>query len=716
MKKTENNFTKRLNILSVAVMTVIILLIGRLIFLQVVRGEELKKGGLEQWSKSVDIKSERGIIYDRTGKKLAVNMNGYSVWAYPGRIKDAHQTAIKLSELLDLDEEKVYKQINLDKNNEKLSDWIDRETADKLRKERLSGIQLEEENKRFYPNENFASHLLGFTDIDNNGLYGIEKTFDKYLRGTPGKWLKMTDTFNRQLPYDKEKIHDPDEGLSVVLTLDETIQSFAEKAVEDALESTNAKNVSVIVMNPKNAKILAMVNKPDYNPNNPREPMSNKLKLEWAKLTGEELQNKWDQQWRNQSVNDLYEPGSTFKLITAAASLEENQNNPNTYHRCTGAITDIPGIRAIRCAGNVTHGEIDFTEALSQSCNVSYVNIGRQLGKEKLLNYTKAFGFGDKTYIDLLGEEYGSVPLLEDIGESQLATMSYGHGVAVTPIQLVTAVSAIANGGYLYRPQVVESLVDTNFNIMEEFESELRRKVISEQTSNTMLAMMEDVVENGTGSMAYVPGYRVGGKTGTTDKLVDGKYGQGKYIASFVGVAPIEDPELVVLAIVDEPDAGKHYGSSSAAPISKYIMENTFKYLDIKPSKSDETDTKELVELPDVRGKSLEEASRRLAELGFRYTSEDTDPDKKMIVESQDPEALSYIEFGSIINLKAIQAGKEEKFMPYLVGKTRDEVILILEDLGIDYIFDGEGNLVREHLPGAGQTYDEKTELILQME
>lgn len=716
MKESKNKFNKRLNILSVVVVVLIILLMGRISFLQVVRGEELKKGALQQWSKSIDIKSERGIIYDRMGKKMAVNMNGYSVWAYPGRISDAHKTAVELSKVLDIDEEKIYEKINKEKNNEKLSEWIDREAAEEIRKLKLSGIQLEEENKRFYPNENFAAHILGFTDIDNNGLYGVEKTFDKYLRGTPGKWLKMTDTFNRQLPYDKEKIHDPDEGLSVVLTLDETIQGFAEKAAEDAYINTNAKNVSVIVMNPKNGQILAMVNKPDYNPNEPRDPLTNAVKAEWAKLGEKDLQEKWDQQWRNATVNDLYEPGSTFKLITAAASLEENQNNPSSYQICTGAITDIPGTRPIRCAGNVVHGEMDFTEALSQSCNVSFVNIGRQLGKERLLSYIKAFGFGDKTYVDLLGEEYGTVPILEEIGEAQLATMSYGHGVAVTPIQLAAAISAISNGGDLYKPQIVDRLVDTNFNIMEEFQPEVRRKVISKQTSNTMLYMMEDVVANGLGSKAHVPGYRVGGKTGTTDKLVDGKYGQGKYIASFVGVAPIEDPELVVLAIVDEPEAGKHYGSVSAAPISKYIMENTFKYLDIKPSNSTEAIDRDIVEVPDIRGLDLNEATRKLAELGFRYTAEDTDPNKKITVESQNPEPGSHIEFGSIIDLALVETEKLENIVPYLVGKTRDEVILILDDLKVEYIFDGEGSIVRDHLPGAGEIYDKDTELILKME
>lgn len=688
-------------------------LIIRLGYLQVVRGKELEKRALEQWSKSVDIKSERGIIYDRTGKKLAININGYSVWAFPERIKDAHQTALKLAELLYMDEELVYEKITADKNNIKLKQWINIEEAEKLVELGLSGIQLQDENKRVYPNGNFASHILGFTDIDNNGLDGVEKTFDKYLNGIPGKWYKMTDGHNMQLPYGGERIHEAENGLSLVLTIDETIQSIAEKAAQDAMDETQAKNVTAIVMDPNTGEILAMVNKPDFDPNKPREPISEEEKEEWLKLSDEELQQKWYDQWRNVAVNDVYEPGSTFKLVVAAAALEENVTNENYGYVCNGAITDIPG-RVLRCAAVYPHGKIDFRFGVADSCNVVFVNVGRQLGKKKIYEYTKAFGFGEKTYVDLLGEELGLLPIGgENMQDVSLATLSYGHGIAVTPIQLINSVNAIVNGGKLLKPKIVKEIINENNELVKEIPTEVRRQVISDNTSKRMLNLMEAVVSEGSGKRARIPGYRIGGKTGTAKKIIDGVYRDGKYIASFIGVAPIENPQFVTLVIVDEPVQGKHYGGTAAAPAVKQIFENIFTYKDIQPTVAEKgVEKDELVEVPNVVGMKMEEAGKVLSDLGLKYVINNVESIDNVVI-SQYPEAWNYLNRGDIIDLNVEKLDADTKVIPNFIGEKRDETIKKLKELNVKYSIEGTMDRVKEQSLSPGTKIEAETEIII---
>ena len=297
-------------------MALFILLIGRLGFLQIVRGEELKKGALEQWTKGITIKSKRGIIYDRNGKKLALSISASTVWASPPDIKDPEKTAKEVARVLNLDEEYVYEKITKRVGTEKIKQWISNEEAQELRKLKLPGIEIVDDNKRYYPYGNFASHVLGFTNIDNNGLEGLENIYDEYLTGVPGRWIKTTDAASRQLPFDDEKIYEASDGVSIVTTIDETIQHFVEKAAEEALIVNKAKNVTIIAMEPHTGDILALANKPDYDPNNPRVPLDEELKKSWENLSQDELLEKWYEMWRNTAISDVYEPGSTFKIIT----------------------------------------------------------------------------------------------------------------------------------------------------------------------------------------------------------------------------------------------------------------------------------------------------------------------------------------------------------------------------------------------------------------
>ncbi len=709
---TPNKSSKtRLKMALILSIILVIALLFRLAYLQIYISEDLKKGALEQWTKSIDIKAKRGIIYDRKGKKLAVSINAFTIYAYPADIKDAHETAKKLGEILDIDEELVYEKITKKQSSVKIKQWISREEATELRKLRLSGISVVDDNKRYYPNGNFAAYILGFTDIDNNGLDGIEKTFDEYLTGTPGKWIKMTDAANRQLPYDGEKVYESKDGISLVLTIDETIQHFAEKAAQQALLDNKAKNVSVIIMEPKTGDILAMTTKPDFDPNNPREPLDEELKKEWKDLPIDELENKWYELWRNFVVSDIYEPGSTFKIITAAAALEENTTSLDSHYYCNGFVK-VQG-RQLKCARWYNpHGSQSLREAMNNSCNVAFVNIGRELGEERFYKYIKAFGFGEKTNIDLLGEQLGIIPSNVDIiKEINLATMSYGHGVAVTPIQLINAVSAISNGGYLMKPRLVKQLVDSEGNIVFDYEPEVKRQVISKSTSQTMLSLLETVVTEGSGSNAKIPGYRIGGKTGTAQKIIDGRYAQGKYIASFVAVAPIDDPKLAMLVVVDEPSAGTIYGGSVAAPVAKSILEETFSYLEIAPNITDESENQimQMVQVPDVKSKTIGEAGKILTDLGLKYTTEYLELTNESRVLDQFPAPGVEVQKGSIVDLYLDIKTTNTIMMPYLIGKSKEEVITTLDEMGIQYTLEGQGNaVVQNPLPGEELTLQTK--------
>lgn len=701
--QTPNKSTKNRLRFVLGVIILIVLALGyRLFYLQVYNNEELRKGALEQWTKGIDIKSDRGIIFDRNGKKLAVSMAAYTVWATPADIKNPEDTAESIVGVLELDKEEVLEKLTKNVATIKIKQWITREEALELRQLGLRGITIVDDSKRYYPYGNFASYILGFTDIDNNGLDGIEKTYDDFLTGIPGKWVKTTDAANRQMPYDGEKIYDPKDGLSVVLTIDEIIQHFAEKAANQGLINTKAKNVSIIVMEPSTGDILAMANKPDFNPNQPRIPINDALKEEWDNLPIDQLQDKWYEMWRNFAISDVYEPGSTFKVVTAAAALEEASANLDTHYYCNGFVT-VNGVK-LKCANWWNpHGSQTFSEAIANSCNVAFVNMGRQLGKENMYKYIKAFGYGELSGIDLIGEQRGIIPSgIDVIKEINLATMSYGHGVAVTPIQMVNTFSTIANGGNLMKPRLVKELIDYEGNVVESYEPEVKRNVLSAQTSEIMLNLLEGVVRDGTGRKAYIPGYRVGGKTGTALKVVDGKYAPGKYIASFAAIAPVDDPRIAVLVIIDEP-VGIYYGGTIAGPIIKSVVEDTLNYLEVPQVFTEEEleEIEDMVLVPDVRKLKINEAGKTLTDLGLKYTTEYEEITTESVILDQYPLPNTEVIKGSVIDL-FLNIKPTFMTMPNLVGKTKDEVITILDELNLQYTLNGSGTAYKQ-IPGAGE-------------
>ena len=714
MRTPNKSIKNRLRFTLGVVIAIVAFLTWRLFYIQVYNNDELQKGALEQWTKGIDIKSDRGIIYDRNGKRLAVNIPAYTVWATPAEISDPEAVANEISTLLQMEENEVYEKLIKNVSTEKIKQWITREEALELRELSIRGITIVDDSKRYYPYGNFASYILGFTNIDNSGLDGIENTYDKYLAGIPGKIVKTTDAANRQMPYDGEKIYDPKAGLSLVLTIDEAIQHFAEKAANQALLDTKAKNVSILVMDPMTGDLLAMANKPDYDPNEPRKPLTEAQAKEWENIPADQLPNKWYEIWRNFAISDVYEPGSTFKVLTAAAALEEGSANLDSHYYCNGFVK-VNGVE-LKCASWYNpHGSQTFAEAINNSCNVAFVNMGRNLGKEHMFRYIEAFGFGEKTGIDLLGEQVGIIPANADvIKEINLATLSYGHNVAVTPLQMLNMFATIANGGNLMEVRLVKDLIDEEGNIVESFEPIVRRKVISEKTSETMLKVLEGVVKNGTGRKAYIPGYRVGGKTGTALKIIDGRYAPGKYIASFGAIAPIDDPKLAVLVVIDEP-VGVYYGGTIAGPVVQSVIEESLNYLEVKPIFTEEEKglIDEKIVVPDVRNKKINEVGKTLSDLGLRYTTEYQDITVDSIIMDQFPLPGAEVIKGSIIDLY-LNERPVVITMPDLIGKTREEVTEILDKLNIQYTLKGEGKVINQS-PIPGTNINEDTEIVIEL-
>ncbi|NBI06761.1 stage V sporulation protein D [Senegalia massiliensis] len=643
---------------------IILLLIIRLFHIQVIKGIELREKALEQWSRNIPVPSKRGMIYDRNKNILATNVSSYTIWARPADIFEPDKVAIKIANILDMDSNNIYKLITKKQSLTIIKKWISKKDADKLRSLKIKGIEVVDDNKRYYPMDNFASHILGFTDIDNYGLYGIEKIYDEELTGTNGKWIKMVDGKQKQLPYENEGFFEPQPGNNILLTIDETIQHLAEKAALEALVKNKAKNVSVIVMNPNNGDLLAMATKPDYNPNNRNTLLFNPDE-QWKPLDEKERKKytdlPWDQKsqllyesWRNFSINDNYEPGSTFKIITAAAGLEEKVVTQNSKFHCDGYVTQIKGAK-IKCWRYYNpHGSQNFTEGVQNSCNEVFVSVGLKLGEAKMHEYIEKFGFGEKTGIELTGETSGIVRPLKSMKKVNLATISFGQGISVTPIQMISAISAVANGGNLMEPNIVKSITDNEGNLIKEKKENIVRRVISNQTSKELLEILESVVSKGSGSKAYKPGYKIGGKTGTAQKVIDGKYANGKYIASFAGIAPVDNPKAVALVVIDEPSAGVYYGGQIAAPVAGNILKETLDYLDYEPKLSKEEKEEYgdvLVTVPNLKGLTITEASKRLRELELKHVTDIVTPKKEDKVIDQIPKSGTEVKKEEIIEL-----------------------------------------------------------------
>ena len=550
--------------------TIFVCLIARLGFIQCVQGEELKTLAYEQQTLDRSINPKRGTIYDSSGKNvLAISSTVETVTVNPGNIKkeDKEKVAKKLSEIFSLDYETVLKKVNKRSSIETIVKKVDKEKTDELRvwmeqNNILTGINIDEDTKRYYPNGNLASQIIGFCGSDNQGLDGIEAKYDDILKGKSGQIEKLTDAKGGDMQQLEETYVAAEKGKDLVLTIDLTIQSIAEKYLENACidnECTDGGNI--VIMNPQNGDILAMATYPTYNLNEPYEPYTDELKANWETLEQSEKTKNLQAVWRNKAIADTYEPGSVFKVITASAALEEKivtDIDKQGQFACTGGI-EVAGVR-IKCWRYYRpHGAESLRQALMNSCNPVFIGLGQQMGVEKYYSYLNKFRLLNKTEIDLPGEANSIFLEEKKAGPVELATISFGQRFEITPIQLVTAVSAIANGGTSITPRVVKQIIDSQTGEIKNIETKTNGTVISKETSEKVLSMMESVVSEGTGKNAKVLGYRIGGKTGTSEDGVN----TNKYVTSFCGVAPIDNPQVVVLVTLYNPTGeGGHQGGA----------------------------------------------------------------------------------------------------------------------------------------------------------
>lgn len=633
-KKISAMTSKKRLIFFFAVVTVMFIVLAlRLGQIQIIKADDYSSQALRQQTRDVPITAKRGNIYDTNNKPLAINQSMNTIWVRPSDVKAAEEKksgyakemASVLSDILgDMTEDEIYEIITGDSSLLKLEKYVEDEKVEKIREEiakgdesRITGLQISETVKRYYPMGAFASHVIGSTNDDNNGMFGIELYYDQYLNGTDGRWIKNADASGRNLTNGVEKYYPAENGSNIVMTIDEVIQHYVESALEQVTLDTDADRAMAIVMDPKTGDILAMGCYPDFDLNDPRTPLLESDQEELEGLSDEEKVEYWNNMWRNPLVNDTYEPGSPFKLITTAIALDEGVTSINDNFYCNGWL-NVAG-QKLKCHKYPgTHGAETLAKGVENSCNPVFVTLSQRIGIDKFYEHLDSFGFTGTTGIDYPGEATSIIQSKESAGPVGLATMSYGQGIACTPVQLITALSSFGNGGKMMQPRLVRALVDDDGNTIEEYEPTVVRQVASEQTASEICVMMEGVVKDGGGKAAYLPGYRVGGKTGTAQKVVDGKYTEYTY-SSFFAMAPMDDPQVAVLVIVDSPK-GAHYGNLTAGPGVKSILQNTLKYLKVEPIYADgeaPEDGSEKVEVPDLVGNNYASAAETLRKLGL---------------------------------------------------------------------------------------------------
>ena len=617
---------------------IMICLIGRIGYIQLIQGKELSELAYQQQTLDRKINPKRGTIYDATGNNiLAVSSTVETVTVNPGNIasEDKEKVANALANIFELDYETVLKKVKKRSSIETIVKKVDKDKTDELRKwmeenHIASGINIDEDTKRYYPYNDLASQVIGFCGSDNQGLDGIEAKYDKELKGEQGAIQKHTDAKGGEIGEEGENYVSAIDGNDLVLTIDLTIQSIVEKYLEEAcIDNVCTDGGSIIVMNPQNGDILAMANYPSYNLNEPYEPYTDELKGTWDSLEQQEKTTYLQAVWRNKAIADTYEPGSVFKLITASAALEEgitDTDNEGEFS-CTGGI-EVAGVR-IKCWRYYRpHGQESLRQALMNSCNPVFIGLGQKLGVTKYYEYLEKFKLLEKTGIDLPGEA-GSIFLAkEKAGPVELATISFGQRFEITPIQLATAVSSIANGGTSIKPRVVKQIINSETKEVTEIPVQKEDTVISKETSEKVLSMMESVVSEGTGKNAKVAGYRIGGKTGTSEDGVN----TNKYVTSFCGVAPIDNPQVVVLVTLYNPTGeGGHQGGGVAAPVGGQIFSEILPYLEVNKQvlEEDSEEVLQQVQVPDIMGKSLKEAEQILRENHLEMSIENEEIDKE---------------------------------------------------------------------------------------
>ena len=690
--------------------------------MQIVKGKELREREQLQSIASSTIDAKRGIIYDCNKKALAISADVDTITVNPklitvkvdGNVDEEKTKSLKekiakeFSDLFKLDYNETLNKLNSEKSTETIAEKVETDKVKELQKwmkdnSTYSGINIDEDTKRYYPFNNLASNLIGFCGSDNQGLDGIELEYDDVLKGTNGKLTTAISASQKAIPDSNKEYIAPENGSNLYLTIDSTIQSIAEKYLKQAVEENNCKRGgNVIIENPETGEILAMATYPDYNLNTPYEP-NEWIKDRFDKLSQTEKTNKLYSMWRNRAVLDTYEPGSTFKTIIASTALENGITTTDIQgdFYCSGAQKVADAV--IHCAKESGHGSESLRQALENSCNPALIQLGQRIGKDTLYKYFKLFGLFDKTGIDLPSEGTSTFWDKKDVGPVELATMSFGQRFSITPMQLVKAVSAIANGGNLITPHIVKSIENTDTGTITNIETKVERQVISKDTSDKMKSIMKDVVEVGGGTYAQVQGYTIGGKTGTSEP--DPNHKENGYVSSFLAIAPVENTKLVVLLTLYAPQTKNYYGGKIAAPVVSQILSEVLPYMNI-PSNDIATAKEDLISTPNVKNKTLSNAKEILEKAGLKYEYSGSADD---IITEQMPASGTQLKKGGIVMLYS-EKNKErkEQEVPDLKGVTYERAKNILASKKLNISSTGDGIVIAQN-PKAGSKVEEGT-------
>lgn len=562
---------------------VLVLLIVRLFYIQMFMAPRLQKAAFEQQTRDRLIAPERGDILDRNGVAIATTKTVASVSVIHAQIEEPEKVAKVLSEKLELDYNNTLEKINKRVALMRIKTKVSKEKAEEIAALKLKGVMVDEDIQRIYPYNTLAAQVIGFAGKDNQGIIGLESKYEEYLKGEKGKIMTQTDGRGRELKNSEQNRVSPVAGYDLVTSIDVNLQQYAEQTIEKVVRGKSAKRGSIIMMNPQNGEMLAMASYPSFNLNEPYKINNAELENQWGVISEKEKNDALNQMWRNFNINDTYEPGSTFKVITSSAGLEEGVVSEESSFNCGGGRT-IAG-RYIKCWRSPrSHGSESFVQGVQNSCNPVFMDIAARLGSDKFYEYMLKFGFDKKTGIDLPGEAVGIMHKKENIGPVELATMSFGQSFQITPLQLIRAISSAVNGGRLVTPHFALGLKDETGSTVKTFEYQDAGNPVSKETSERMKKILESVVATGTGNKTYIPGYRIGGKTATSEKL---PRKSGKYIASFCAFAPAENPQVIAIVLVDEPQ-GVYYGGQVAGPVMKELLTNSLPYLGITPQYSQE--------------------------------------------------------------------------------------------------------------------------------
>ena len=560
-------------------MAAMLFLIGRLGYLMLLRADYYSEKAQDLHERERSIKAARGKILDCNGKVLADNKMVCTISVIHSQIKEPEKVIDVLTEELGLERDQVKKRVEKNSSIERIKTNVDKQTGDKIREYDLAGVKVDEDYKRNYPYGNLASKVLGFTGSDNQGIVGLEVKYESILKGTDGQILTMTDARGVELSDTGEGRKEPVSGKNLILSLDANLQEYAQQAAYQALEQKQADSVSIILMRPGNGEILAMVNVPEYDLNDPFN-----LKKSTNGMSQQEIQDERNKMWRNGCINDTYEPGSTFKIITASAALEEGVVTPEDTFSCPGF--RIVDDRRIRCHKTTGHGSETFVQGVMNSCNPVFIEVGQRLGTDAFYRYFQQFGLLEKTGIDLPGEAGTIMHQKKDIGPVELATISFGQSFQITPIRLAATVCSLINGGHQITPHFGVEVREDDGTLLETLSYKEGKQIVSEQVSKTMRAILEKVVSEGGGKKAYIEGYHIGGKTATSETL---PRSANKYISSFLGFVPAEDPRILGICIINNPQ-GVYYGGTICAPVMRMVFENILPYLGIEKEAAQETD------------------------------------------------------------------------------------------------------------------------------